>query len=394
MNKKQELSAGVNVTSTRGANNKKVSGFTVDFPYAAVEAPKPDVSSLLSKGTENDSFPINARDLHRFLGIGREFSNWIKDRIEKNGFREGEDYLPVKLGGKTPSGTKHKIEYHLTILMAKELSIFEGSNKGREAKLYFTEIERGLQKADVATHSNQPGSDFAEAYYKDFAPFIPTLEEDPYHLEYLNKKVLDTRVSIDSLLPEGLEENPFPVNARNLHSFLGSSRQFANWITDKIEKNGFEEGVEYYLTNLLKTTGGRPKIEYRLSISMAKELAMLEGNDKGREVRKYFIECERKLQAAKSIIAAPAPQTISLNDPIGVIEAFLQAHKQQAAVIQKQAAAINEVKDRIDKVESFVSGGSDYYTIRGYARLCRVPSNMLYCDTPIPHNYIKDDRTP
>ncbi|MDR2052471.1 MAG: antA/AntB antirepressor family protein [Treponema sp.] len=37
---------------------------------------------------------VNARDLHERLEVGRDFSNWIKDRIEKYGFLEGEDFSP------------------------------------------------------------------------------------------------------------------------------------------------------------------------------------------------------------------------------------------------------------------------------------------------------------
>jgi phage anti-repressor protein len=38
---------------------------------------------------------VNARDLHAALGIGRDFSNWIKDRIKKYGFEEGKGYSPI-----------------------------------------------------------------------------------------------------------------------------------------------------------------------------------------------------------------------------------------------------------------------------------------------------------
>ncbi|MDR2194716.1 MAG: antA/AntB antirepressor family protein [Treponema sp.] len=42
---------------------------------------------------------VNARDLHASLGVGRDFSTWIKDRIEKYGFTEGSDYHLPKRGG-------------------------------------------------------------------------------------------------------------------------------------------------------------------------------------------------------------------------------------------------------------------------------------------------------
>lgn len=37
---------------------------------------------------------VNARELHESLGVGRDFTNWIKERIEKYGFSEGSDFTP------------------------------------------------------------------------------------------------------------------------------------------------------------------------------------------------------------------------------------------------------------------------------------------------------------
>ena len=85
------------------------------------------------------------------------------------------------------------------------------------------------------------------------------------------------------------------VDARELHAFLGSKRDFSNWITQRIQKYGFEDGKDFS-TNLLKSQGGRPSKEYYLTLDMAKELAMVENNAKGREARQYFITAEETLK--------------------------------------------------------------------------------------------------
>ncbi|PAD39834.1 hypothetical protein CHH53_04120 [Terribacillus sp. 7520-G] len=54
-------------------------------------------------------------------------------------------------------------------------------------------------------------------------------------------------------------------------------------------KYGFEEGLDFYSV-LSKSDGGRPSTEYFLKMDTAKEIAMVENNDQGRQIRKYFIE--------------------------------------------------------------------------------------------------------
>lgn len=92
------------------------------------------------------------------------------------------------------------------------------------------------------------------------------------------------------------------VDARQLHDFLGVKKDFSTWIKDRIEQYQFIENQDFvsFPQNGGKPTGGRPAKDYALTIDMAKELAMVERNDKGRQARRYFIECERALKEASS----------------------------------------------------------------------------------------------
>lgn len=74
------------------------------------------------------------------------------------------------------------------------------------------------------------------------------------------------------------------VNARELHAFVESKQEFANWIKNRIEKYGFSENHDF-LINLSKSpNGGRPSQEYYITLDMAKQLAMVENNEKGMQV--------------------------------------------------------------------------------------------------------------
>ena len=90
----------------------------------------------------------DARTLHGFMHVGRNFSNWIKGRIQKYGFVANEDYLLAKSGEQVPhqGGTRtvERIDYHLTLDMAKELAMVENNEQGRAARRYFIACERKL----------------------------------------------------------------------------------------------------------------------------------------------------------------------------------------------------------------------------------------------------------
>lgn len=89
------------------------------------------------------------------------------------------------------------------------------------------------------------------------------------------------------------------INARELWSFLESKRQFGNWITERIEKYKFVDGIDFCSFNnfVKREIGGSTAKEYHISLDMAKELAMVENNTKGREIRQYFIQIEKQYRA-------------------------------------------------------------------------------------------------
>lgn len=86
----------------------------------------------------------NARDLHAFLEVGKDFATWIKGRIEQFEFVENQDFVTFitapQNGGAGNRGLR--IEYHLSLDMAKELSMVERTAKGKEARQYFIKCER------------------------------------------------------------------------------------------------------------------------------------------------------------------------------------------------------------------------------------------------------------
>ena len=94
-------------------------------------------------------------------------------------------------------------------------------------------------------------------------------------------------------------ENVNSVNSRELHKNLQVKKKFADWIKTQINTLGLDENIDY-LTVPLKGNGGRfASIDYIITLDTAKHIAMASRTDKGREVRKYFIEAEKELKSIK-----------------------------------------------------------------------------------------------
>lgn len=89
------------------------------------------------------------------------------------------------------------------------------------------------------------------------------------------------------------------VNARDLHKALEVKTQFNKWIERMIEY-GFVDGTDFWSFLSKTPKGGRPSIEYNLTISTAKEIAMLQRNEKGKQVRNYFIQVEERYKELAS----------------------------------------------------------------------------------------------
>lgn len=133
--------------------------------------------------------------------------------------------------------------------------------------------------------------------------------------------------NLGALLPINENNGQKAVNARDLHSFLESKRQFSDWIKERINQYGFVENQDYQILasqNNEASWGGQNKIEYALSIDMAKELSMVERSEKGKQARRYFIACEGKLRevTAKGYIEPQQVQPQQANSLKEHIEAF------------------------------------------------------------------------
>ena len=107
---------------------------------------------------------------------------------------------------------------------------------------------------------------------------------------------------MNNLINVTLNENQEPVvSGRDLHKALEVKTPYDKWFP-RMAEYGFTDG-EYFSTFLSKSTGGRPRHDHVLKLDMAKEIAMIQRTDKGKEVRQYFIQVEKDFNSPEKIMA-------------------------------------------------------------------------------------------
>ena len=278
---------------------------------------------------------VDARELHGFLGVGKDFSTWIKDRIGQYGFCEGVDYtvgsgLSAPISGSPKARVQETKEYAISLDMAKELAMVERTERGKQARQYFIECERKLHAQPApAPHPALPNftdpaaaaiawadqfrarqaaitkvaaleaeNTAQAAKIEEDAPKIAVYErlcategsvslteaavaaaaqpvQQPIEFPVATPPALPSSIAVISGEIGGAAV--MTVNARELHGFLGVGKDFSNWVKDRIHQCCFEEGRDY-VTTLSASFGakgqGRPAKDYAISLDMAKELAM------------------------------------------------------------------------------------------------------------------------
>lgn len=154
-----------------------------------------------------------------------------------------------------------------------------------------------------------------ERYHQVYLFFKP--------IELLFFKLVEPREYMNELIQINQIEGRQTINARDLHMFLESKQRFGDWITNRITTYNFIKGQDFIIISC-KSPNGRPYKEYHIVLDMAKELSMVERNEKGQQARQYFIECER--QVNKQIAPVPSLEKSAI-DTLKYIADDLEASK-------------------------------------------------------------------
>ena len=127
------------------------------------------------------------------------------------------------------------------------------------------------------------------------------------------------------------------VSARDLHEFLEVGSEYSHWFKRMCEY-GFTEGQDYspFLTNRVDGLSGKPRQDAILTIDMAKELCMLQRNEKGKQARQYFIQLEKDWNSPEKVMARALQIA---NKKLQVLEAKAEEDKPKVLFADSVAAS-------------------------------------------------------
>lgn len=142
---------------------------------------------------------------------------------------------------------------------------------------------------------------------------------------------------MDELITINTNENQEPViSLRELHHKLGITERYSNW-TDRMFKYGFEENLDYVGCKVFNTQARQEIQDHAIKLDMAKEICMLQRNEKGKIFRQYFIQVEKDFNSPEKIMA----RALLLADKkIHSLE--LQVKEQAPKVLFAQAVEISQ----------------------------------------------------
>lgn len=105
------------------------------------------------------------------------------------------------------------------------------------------------------------------------------------------------------LIPINYDTEQPTVSARDLHNGLEINTRFNDWFS-RMTEYGFESGKDFY-SKMSKTSevGGRPAIDYQISVDMAKQICMIQRSEKGKQYRQYFIDLEKAWNTPEQVMA-------------------------------------------------------------------------------------------
>jgi phage anti-repressor protein len=223
---------------------------------------------------------VDARELHEFLKSQTRYNDWFRSRVEKYGFIEDVDFIAVTEKKVTAQGNKAEfITHHVSIDMAKAISMVENNEMGQAARRYFidveskykvilTDLDKSIKSASIFINLVRPCESakvmIAHSVCKKHGlptEFLPAYaeEEKTFSLSDLLKKFkvgMSAQVMNRKLVEKGILEHCKRKSAKGEKAFLSITEEGAPFVKNLVcPQNPRETQPHWYedkFTDLLK----------------------------------------------------------------------------------------------------------------------------------------------
>lgn len=168
---------------------------------------------------------------------------------------------------------------------------------------------------------------------------------------------------MENIITVNNENGQLLVGARELHSFVESKERFSKW-WDRMLTYGFEKGMDYTPYQKVHPQNKQEINDFALKLNMAKEIAMIQRNEKGKQARLYFINCENKLKQQ------PIIHSYMIEDPIERAEKWIEEQKEKKRIEIEKLMLEQQVKEYQPKVTYYdeILNSPDALTITQIAK--------------------------
>lgn len=152
---------------------------------------------------------------------------------------------------------------------------------------------------------------------------------------------------MNALIPVNYDNPERPtVSGRELHEFLGVKSRYNDWFNNMIAY-GFTENVDYVPITKNLVSGGRPSTDHQLTIPMAKELCMIQRNERGKQARQYFLKVEEQWNSPEAVMRRAVLIAQRKNDQLKAENKLLAADNERMKPKEIFADAVSASQNSI-----------------------------------------------
>lgn len=199
---------------------------------------------------KNDEQLVSGRELHEFLEVGTKYEDWFP-RMTEYGFEENRDFHTLKIENVARGRVYHKTDHALSLGMAKEISMIQRNEKGKQARQYFVQLEEFWNSPEMVT---KRALEFQQKKIEVLQLENETMKPKALFADAVRGSTNSCLVKDLALM---LNQNGIDIGQNRLfaylrnHKYLGSGNGHYNKPTQKSMDKGLFEYRENFHTNSL-----------------------------------------------------------------------------------------------------------------------------------------------